>query len=153
MKSLYVMIFAFFKTDLFLLWEMKNYHWKMIVSWGSHIFKEWSKMFSLVCTLLHNPLCWEVCPSDGLSVCWSIHSLVHLLLYWSGTLFFAFASDFNVTSPTLMFSSKFPHCPCPPQHNIGSLPSSFVFCRARCFAVGLSKIVRREPGWLCQKNL
>ena len=26
------------------------------------------------------------------------------------------------------------------------------FCRARCFSVGLSKILRREPDWLAQKN-
>ena len=95
----------------------------------------------------------------SLSICWSVHLLVRPFISPSVALlvgftffFFAFTSDFNVTSPTQMFSSKFPHCPCPPQHNIGSLPSSFVFCRARCFAVRLSKIVRREPGWLCKKN-
>ena len=36
-------------------------------------------------------------------------------------------------------------------HMIMKLTKMVIFCRARCFSIGLCKIVRREPDWLCRK--
>ena len=152
------MIFASLKTDLFLLWE----RCKIIIErWQRHevhlFFKNGAKcsVFQVVCTRLYHPLCWAVCPSVGLSVGWLVHSLVHLLLYWSVTLFFFLFVHLQVILMSLLMPKCFlanllttparPHTICVAFH-----PALF-FCRARCFSVGLCKIVRREPGWLSQK--
>ena len=111
-------------------------------------------VFQVVCTLLYNPLCWAVCLSVGLSICWSVHSLVHLLLYWLVKLFFFLHLQVILMSlllPKCFLANFFTTLARPHTIWVAFHPVLFYF-RARCFAAGLCKIVRSEPGWLCQKN-
>ena len=66
----------------------------------------------------------------------SVHPLICLSVgpfFQSINCFLAFTSDFDVTSPAQMFSSEFPHYPCPFTHNLGSLPSTTVFLPGSLF--------------------
>ena len=79
------------------------------------------------------------CLSIGFSVCLFVRPFISPSIgRWH--CFLAFKSDFNVITPA------HPHTTW-----VAFYPALF-FCRACCFCVGLCKIMRREPGWLCQKN-
>ena len=126
------MIFCFlWNLLIFIMREVKNYHRKIAVPWGACKKIEQKVLFWSRVPQLYSPLCWAVCPTVGLPIYGFVHSLVH---WWGrGTTVFFFCVYKGFLSSIVFFL--------------------FFFCRARCFSIGLCKIVRTEPGWLCQKKI
>ena len=149
----HVMIFAYLKIILFLFWE----RWKITtVSWQCH---EAHKKIEQ--NVLFFKFCWlKLTLLSALSICWSVRPLFCPFISPSAGLL---VSDsvfwrLQVISSSLIlpicFLANFVTMLAYPHTTWITIYQAlcFFFCRARCFFVGLCKILRREPGWLCQKN-
>ena len=88
---------------------------------------------------VHWAIHWSISPSAGLLVSDNYYFLRLKEILMSLLQPKCFLVNF-ITTPTHQYTTCFPFY------------AALFFCRARCFLIGLCKIVRREPGWLFQKN-